>query len=141
MFLPQAFQRDSPLAVDLSTAILQLSESGDLQKIRDKWLSSTDCSPLDISDDKPLSLDSFWGLFLISGIACFLALAIFFYRVISQYRRFTPETDNGDVEEIEPAPNFRRSSRATSVKDLMVFVDRKEAEVKHMLKRKSSDIQ
>jgi ionotropic glutamate receptor len=34
-----AFPRDSPLAVDLSTAILQLSESGDLQRIHDKWMT------------------------------------------------------------------------------------------------------
>nr|7LZ0_A Chain A, Glutamate receptor 3.4 [Arabidopsis thaliana]7LZ0_B Chain B, Glutamate receptor 3.4 [Arabidopsis thaliana]7LZ0_C Chain C, Glutamate receptor 3.4 [Arabidopsis thaliana]7LZ1_A Chain A, Glutamate receptor 3.4 [Arabidopsis thaliana]7LZ1_B Chain B, Glutamate receptor 3.4 [Arabidopsis thaliana]7LZ1_C Chain C, Glutamate receptor 3.4 [Arabidopsis thaliana]7LZ2_A Chain A, Glutamate receptor 3.4 [Arabidopsis thaliana]7LZ2_B Chain B, Glutamate receptor 3.4 [Arabidopsis thaliana]7LZ2_C Chai len=34
-----AFQRDSPLAVDMSTAILQLSEEGELEKIHRKWLN------------------------------------------------------------------------------------------------------
>ena len=39
----QAFPRDSPLAVDLSTAILELAENGDLQRIHDKWLLSSAC--------------------------------------------------------------------------------------------------
>ncbi|THG20137.1 hypothetical protein TEA_002373 [Camellia sinensis var. sinensis] len=39
-----AFQRDSPLVVDLSTAILRLSESGDLQRIHDRWISLDRCS-------------------------------------------------------------------------------------------------
>ncbi|PQQ17949.1 glutamate receptor 3.4 isoform X2 [Prunus yedoensis var. nudiflora] len=54
-----AFQKDSPLAVDLSTAILQLTENGDLQKIHNKWLSHDECSiqmnenPLSISQIYP----------------------------------------------------------------------------------------
>ncbi|XP_022986246.1 glutamate receptor 3.4-like [Cucurbita maxima] len=130
-----AFQRDSPLAVDLSTAILQLSENGDLQKIHDKWLSRTECSmSLNQVDVNQLSLSSFWGLFLICGIACFIALSIFFFRVLFQYRRFTPETQP-EVEDIEPV-RTRRLSRTTS---FMHFVDKKEAEIKGKLKRKVSE--
>ncbi|XP_050380332.1 glutamate receptor 3.4 [Argentina anserina] len=136
-----AFQRDSPLAVDLSTAILQLSENGDLQKIHNKWLRSSECSmQLNEIDADRLSLTSFWGLFLICGVACFIALAVFFCRILCQYRRFSPEHVEGDVEEIEPPTRpSRRSLRTTSFKDLMDFVDKKEEEIKHMLKRKSSD--
>ncbi|XP_077246921.1 glutamate receptor 3.3 isoform X2 [Tasmannia lanceolata] len=63
-----AFPRDSPLAVDLSTAILTLSENGDLQRIHDKWLTRSDCSSqtTDLESDQ-LHLKSFWGLFLICG--------------------------------------------------------------------------
>ncbi|KAK1396089.1 Glutamate receptor [Heracleum sosnowskyi] len=72
-----AFQRDSPLAVDLSTAILQLSENGDLQRIHDKWLSKDACSAQSNQiDDNRLSLNCFWGLFLICGIACFVSLTV-----------------------------------------------------------------
>ncbi|XP_048434097.1 glutamate receptor 3.4-like [Pyrus x bretschneideri] len=136
-----AFQRDSPLAVDLSTAILQLSENGDLQKIHNKWLTHSECSTqLTEIDADQLSLTSFWGLFLICGIACFLALAVFFCRILCQYRRFTPEPVEADTEEIGPTnTRSRRSLGSTSFKGLMVFVDKKEAEIKHMLKRKSSD--
>ncbi|RXH89965.1 hypothetical protein DVH24_032322 [Malus domestica] len=137
-----AFQKDSPLAVDLSTAVLQLSENGDLQKIHNKWLTHNECPTQlnDVDADPQLSLTSFWGLFLICGIACFLALAVFFCRILCQYRRFTPEPVEADVEEIGPTnTRSRRSLWSTIFKDLMVLVDKKEAEIKHMLKRKTSD--
>lgn len=138
-----AFQRDSPLAVDLSTAILQLSENGDLQKIHNKWLTDNDCS-IDLSqadgDGSRLSLKSFWGLFLICGIACFLALTFFFCRVCCQFRRFGSEDEeNLSTEAIEPASSSRPALRSTSFKDLIDFIDRKEAEIKEILKRRNSD--
>ncbi|KAI5565566.1 hypothetical protein BDE02_14G130400 [Populus trichocarpa] len=134
-----AFQRDSPLAVDLSTAILQLSENGDLQKIHNKWLTHGDCmEQINEIDDSRLSLTSFWGLFLICGISCFIALTTFCCKVIFQFRRFTPEGgEEAEVDEIQPG-RPRRSLHSTSFKDLIDFVDRKEAEIKEMLKRKSS---
>ncbi|XWS23009.1 hypothetical protein CRYUN_Cryun29cG0084500 [Craigia yunnanensis] len=135
-----AFQRDSPLAVDLSTAILQLSENGDLQKIHDKWLTHSECSmQINQVDENKLSLSSFWGLFLICGIACLLALIVFCYRVLTQYRRYSPEDEEEEVEEIEPSRSSRRSIRSTSFKNIIDFVDRKEIEIREMLKRKNSN--
>ncbi|KAK4793530.1 hypothetical protein SAY86_023965 [Trapa natans] len=134
-----AFQRDSPLAIDLSTAILQLSENGDLQRIHDKWLKNTDCGTQINNDQNRLSLNSFWGLFLICGIVCFLSLVVFFWRVFMQYQRFSPE-DHPEAEavDIEPALASARcpAGRSISCKALMDFVDKKEAEVKQMLKGK-----
>lgn len=136
----QAFQRDSPLAVDMSTAILQLSENGDLQKIHDKWLLKRDCSAPDSDADlNKLSLGSFWGLFLISGIACLLALVTFFIRVLCQYTKFSPEPEQDD-EEISPnrptkSKGLFRST--TSFRDLIYFVDKKEKEIKDILRQKS----
>ncbi|KAI3986649.1 hypothetical protein MKX01_014187 [Papaver californicum] len=126
-----ALQRDSPFAVDLSTAILQLSENGELQRIHDKWLSNTLCSMQATQEveSNRLSLKSFWGPFLICGISCFLALLIFFIRVLCQFRRYVPG------EEISRGP-----SRSTSFKNLIDFVDKKEHEIKNKLKKKSSDI-
>lgn len=46
-FIP-GLSRDSPLAVDMPTAILHLSEDGDLKIIRDKWLLKSACSSADI---------------------------------------------------------------------------------------------
>ncbi|XP_027340154.1 glutamate receptor 3.4 isoform X1 [Abrus precatorius] len=131
-----AFQRDSPLAVDMSTAILQLSENGDLQKIHDKWLLKHDCTAEDNVDSNKLSLSSFWGLFLICGIACILALIAFFVRVLCQYNKFSPETVETDeeIQQVRPRRAFRAT---TSFKDLIVFVDKKEKEIKEILKQKS----
>ncbi|XP_050267948.1 glutamate receptor 3.3 isoform X1 [Quercus robur] len=88
-----AFPRDSPLAVDLSTAILQLSENGDLQRIHDKWLLHSACSSdtTEIESDQ-LQLKSFWGLFLICGVACFSALFIYFVQIMLRLCRTPPDS-------------------------------------------------
>ncbi|CAL0333919.1 unnamed protein product [Lupinus luteus] len=127
-----AFQRDSPLAIDLSTAILQLSENGDLQKIHDKWLNKMECS--NDADPNKLSLRSFWVLFLICAIVCVLAIIIFFVRVLCQYIKFSPEHEEDGVE-IQPT-KYRRTSKTHSFKDLILFVDKKEAEIKEILREK-----
>ncbi|KAK6120623.1 hypothetical protein DH2020_045635 [Rehmannia glutinosa] len=131
-----AFQRDSPLAIDLSTAILQLSENGELQRIHDKWLSRDKCSAqTNPIDESRLSLKSFWGLFLICGIAFFVALLVFLGRVCWQYSRYSAE---GEPHDVESHPS-RRTLRTPSFKELIDFVDKKEAEIKEMLRRKSGD--
>lgn len=138
----QAFQRDSPLAVDMSTAILQLSEEGELEKIQRKWLNYKHECSMQISDSEnsQLSLKSFWGLFLICGVTCFMALTVFFWRVFWQYQRLLP--DSGDDEEraceVTEASRSGRGLRAPSFKELIKVVDTKEAEIKEMLKQKSS---
>ncbi|KAJ0086243.1 hypothetical protein Patl1_09367 [Pistacia atlantica] len=88
-----AFPRDSPLAIDLSTAILQLAENGDLQRIHDKWLVKSSCSldNAEIESDR-LQLKSFWGLFLICGIACFIALLIYFLQIMNLVRSAPTES-------------------------------------------------
>ncbi|XP_018492522.1 glutamate receptor 3.4 isoform X1 [Raphanus sativus] len=136
-----AFQRDSPLAVDMSTAILQLSEEGELEKIHRKWLNyKHECSmQIADSENSQLSLKSFWGLFLICGITCFMALTVFFWRVFWQYQRLLP--DSGDEEracEVTEASGSGKGLRAPSFKELIKVVDTKEAEIKEMLKQKSS---
>ncbi|XP_057516993.1 glutamate receptor 3.3-like [Amaranthus tricolor] len=77
-----AFPRDSPLAPDMSTAILKLSENGDLQRIHDKWLTMSSCSQDNTEiESSQLHLGSFLGLFLISGVACIIALCLYFTRI------------------------------------------------------------
>ncbi|MDG6100465.1 transporter substrate-binding domain-containing protein, partial [Alteromonas sp. ZYF713] len=73
-----AFPRDSPLAADMSTAILKLSENGELQRIHDKWLMRSACSSQNTKFEvDQLELKSFQGLFFICGLACFIALIIY----------------------------------------------------------------
>nr|CAD1821186.1 unnamed protein product [Ananas comosus var. bracteatus] len=109
--------RDSPLAVDMSTAILRLSENGDLQRIHDKWLTNEACrSETNEIDSERLHLRSFWGLFLICGVACFVALAIHFFIMLRRFIRHTPPDDS------EPSVGgLSRSGR--SIKKFFSFVD------------------
>ncbi|XP_013628891.1 PREDICTED: glutamate receptor 3.5-like isoform X1 [Brassica oleracea var. oleracea] len=137
-----AFQRDSPLAVDMSTAILQLSEEGKLEKIRKKWLTySHECS-VQIADTEnyQLSVQSFWGLFLICGIVWFIALTLFCWKVFWQCQGLRPEEESDEVRVSEEASSSRsgRSLRAGSFKDLIKVVDKREVEIKEMLQQKSS---
>lgn len=124
------------MAVDLSTAILQLSENGELQRIHDKWLPRTRCSNENPAYETRLSLKSFWGLFLICGIACFVALAFFFGRVCFQYNRLsgdgTPVLDG----QTRPAGQTRI---CMLFKALIDIIDRKETEIKEMFRQKKED--
>ncbi|XP_065041947.1 glutamate receptor 3.5-like [Musa acuminata AAA Group] len=131
-----AFPRDSPLALDLSTAILTLSENGDLQRIHDKWLTQSGCTSQDSdTDSNQLSFASFWGLFLICGLACLMALMIFFLKTLCQYRKFSTQAKVGCSES-------ETSVECTSyIKELLSFVDTKEEDVKKIMKSKSSEKQ
>ncbi|KAK9164736.1 hypothetical protein Syun_005638 [Stephania yunnanensis] len=112
-----AFPRDSPLAVDLSTAILTLSENGDLQRIHDKWLMRRACTSqsTELESDR-LHLSSFWGLFLICGVACFLALLVYLIMMIRKFYRHYPKESN---------PSSHGSSRSARLQTFLSFVDEK----------------
>ncbi|KQK17166.1 glutamate receptor 3.4 isoform X1 [Brachypodium distachyon] len=144
-----AFQRDSPLAADLSTAILQLSESGQLQRIHDEWFTAATCSSEESGlGAVRLGLGSFWGLFLVCALICVFALSIFFVRVCWQYSRYSNSEAAGEpgdtaavataaVAEIQPTKP--KPTRLGSFKELIQFVDKKEEEVKKEMKRRSSE--
>ncbi|GER25342.1 glutamate receptor [Striga asiatica] len=129
-----AFPRDSPLATDMSTAILTLSENGELQKMRKKWLSSQACTQQGSdsgSDSDQLQLKSFWGLFLICGIACFLALLVYFGTMVREFKRYIPHISE---------PSTPSSSKSMQIKRFLSFVDEKEEELKNKLKRKRMEV-
>ncbi|PNY05657.1 glutamate receptor-like protein [Trifolium pratense] len=121
-----AFPPDSPLAVDLSTAILELAENGDLQRIHDKWLLSSACRSqgAKLEVDR-LNLKSFWGLYLVCGLACFLALLIYLIQTMRQYKKHNPE-------ELESSGHGSGSSR---LRTFLSFVDEKEDAVKSRKRR------
>ncbi|ESQ53575.1 hypothetical protein EUTSA_v10024351mg [Eutrema salsugineum] len=132
-----AFPRDSPLAVDMSTAILGLSETGQLQKIHDKWLSKSNCSNLNGSesddDQEQLKLRSFWGLFLVCGIACFIALLIYFVKIVRDF------CNNHKPEEEAIVVSSPEGSRSRTLQTFLAYFDEKEDESKRRLKRKRND--
>ena len=72
----------------MSTAILKLSENGGLQRIHDKWLTRSACNSEGAKQDVDrLPLKSFWGLFLLCGSACFLALLLYLIKMVREYMR------------------------------------------------------
>ena len=111
----------------MSTAILTLSENGELQKIHDYWLKRKTCAKPN-SDSDQLQLESFWGLFLIFGVACALALLIYFCMVFREFGKHHSE------EHAEPSP--KSGSRSVRLQRFLSFADEKEEISKSKLKRK-----
>ncbi|XP_043711030.1 glutamate receptor 3.6-like isoform X2 [Telopea speciosissima] len=126
-----AFPKDSTLAVEMSTAILTLSENGDLQRIHDKWLTRRACSSQGaMLESEQLHLRSFWGLYVICGLACFLALLVYFILIIRQFsKHFCEELKSSD----------RSSSRSTNLRMFLSFVDEKEKTTMIRSKRRRSE--
>lgn len=126
----QAFQRESPLAYDMSTAILKLSENGDLRKIHEKWFCKMGCAEDRTSNSKPdqLHLISFWGLYLSCGIVLLVALALFLLLMIRQYARFKQRQK--DVASSSTEPSGIHCSQV--VVNFFNFIDEKEEAIKKM---------
>ncbi|XP_059454963.1 glutamate receptor 2.8-like [Corylus avellana] len=73
-----AFPRGSPLVADVSRAILNVTEGEKMKEIEKAWLGmETNCPDYNTQvSSNSLSLASFWGLFLIAGVASLLALIV-----------------------------------------------------------------
>ncbi|RDY01689.1 Glutamate receptor 2.7, partial [Mucuna pruriens] len=62
------FQKGSPVARDVSKAILHLSENAELKRLEEKWLINTqECSNITSNNTDSLKLRSLWILYVISG--------------------------------------------------------------------------
>ncbi|XP_071708597.1 glutamate receptor 3.3-like [Rutidosis leptorrhynchoides] len=123
-----AFPRDSPLAADMSSAILKLSENGDLQRIHDKWLTRSACASQGAKMEvEQLQITSFQGLFLICGLVCFIALIIYFSLIVRQFTKHYPALS-------ESTTGRRVQSR--HIRTFISFADEKEETIKARSKRK-----
>ncbi|KAJ0624279.1 putative solute-binding protein family 3/ domain of MltF [Helianthus annuus] len=119
-----AFPRDSQLAIDMSTAILKLSDNGELQKIHDYWLERKTCNPQNL-DSEQIQLKSFCGPFLIFGVVCALALLTYFCMIFHNFRKHYSDLQDRSLK-----------SRSHAVRRFLSFVDEKEMASKNKLKRK-----
>ncbi|KAL0319846.1 UNVERIFIED_CONTAM: Glutamate receptor 3.7 [Sesamum radiatum] len=125
-----AFRKDSPLAVDMSTAILKLTESGQLQKIKEKWFCKSGCSDERRRKPEPnqLNLSSFWALYSLCGTFALMAFFLFLIRAIRQYIRYKRR-------QMDPSPTPSISSSifySQAVHNFLKFIDEKEEAIKKM---------
>ncbi|GKC96914.1 hypothetical protein Tco_1162356, partial [Tanacetum coccineum] len=67
--------KGSPMLPDFTKALLNVSESGTLQKIEKMMLGSEQCVD-EPANDESLGLHSFWSLFLLTSVTSTIALAI-----------------------------------------------------------------
>ncbi|KAJ6673847.1 IONOTROPIC GLUTAMATE RECEPTOR [Salix viminalis] len=89
------FPKGSSLVPDISKAILNVTEGDQMKQIEDAWFGKRGSCPESSSSvsSKILSLNSFWGLFLIAGLAALLALIIFFVMFVYRERRRLSHSD------------------------------------------------
>jgi len=92
------FQKGSPVARDVSKAILHLSEKAELKRLEEKWMiSSSKCSNTtsDTSNTESLKLRSLWILYVISGatstICVLLSTIQCLVKSCQQCQRVAPE--------------------------------------------------
>ncbi|KAG0482436.1 hypothetical protein HPP92_010520 [Vanilla planifolia] len=86
-----AFPKGSPLVSDLSRAILSLTESNEILEIERRWFGELSSCPKQggnsISSSNSLDFNSFYGLFLITGVASILALIFYSLSFLYTNRR------------------------------------------------------
>ncbi|GAU39585.1 hypothetical protein TSUD_384680 [Trifolium subterraneum] len=72
------FQKGAPIGRDFSEAILTLAENGRLQALEEYWLTpSNKCSNNSPSPDtESLTLDKFWGLYVICAVTSTICLGL-----------------------------------------------------------------
>jgi ionotropic glutamate receptor len=95
----QAFQKGSPIAKDFSKSILRLLEKGNLTRLEDDELltPSKGCSVNVTSNSiEHLSLQSFWGLYLISGAISTICFLLSLIRLLKNYQH-QQEEDEGNA--------------------------------------------
>ncbi|KAL9442814.1 hypothetical protein AB3S75_016222 [Citrus x aurantiifolia] len=97
-----AFPLHSPLVNDVSKAILNVTEGDKMKKIEEAWFKKDSSCP-DASttvSSRSLGLNSFWGLFLIAGIAAILALIIFLAVFVHQHRNVLKDSESSLLSRI-----------------------------------------
>ncbi|KAJ8763809.1 hypothetical protein K2173_003591 [Erythroxylum novogranatense] len=125
-----AFQRESPLAVDISSAILKLSENGELQTLHEKWFCKMGClgSNGDKNDPSELHIISFWGLYLLCGVISLIAFLVFLLRMIRQYARYKRQQMQTSL-----SSRIKSHTRCSQIVfNFLDFIDEKEEAIKRM---------
>ncbi|KAJ4891470.1 Glutamate receptor 3.7 [Raphanus sativus] len=131
-----AFKRDSPLAIDMSTAILKLAETRKMQEIRKRWLCNTSCA--EKTDWNPetnqLHLKSFKGLYIVCISITVSAFLVFVLRMIRQFVRYRrmERASSLPLASWSSSPSMRLREL---VFGFVEFVDEKEEAIKRMFRR------
>ncbi|CAA7407345.1 unnamed protein product [Spirodela intermedia] len=83
------FPKGSPLVSDLSKGILNIMWTGKIREIEGRWFRDQgSCSrPNSRLTSDSLNLSSFWGLFLITGLATAASLLCFMFSFMYQHRQ------------------------------------------------------
>ncbi|XP_016568779.2 glutamate receptor 2.4 isoform X2 [Capsicum annuum] len=80
------FPKGSPLVVDISEAVLKVTQSGEINQLEEQMLISSNCSSPSAEEQGPgLGPELFSGPLLISGVICGIVLLISIARFVRKY--------------------------------------------------------
>ncbi|KAL5558844.1 hypothetical protein UlMin_035055 [Ulmus minor] len=83
-----AFEKGAPLSIDISKAIVEITESGEVEQMEKAMLSSFNCSSrLNLGNDNSIGPEPFYGLFRISGGISALAFLVLIVRQACKHRK------------------------------------------------------
>ncbi|KAF8031896.1 hypothetical protein BT93_D0953 [Corymbia citriodora subsp. variegata] len=95
------FPKGSPLAANFSEAILELSESGEMQRLENKWFPP-ECTMRNFTNETPrLGLNSFWALYALTiatSTGCFLFACLCTRRNRQDHERGSTDDDMSVTE-------------------------------------------
>lgn len=109
----------------MSTAILNLSEDNELQKIREKWFCKPECPWTRTKEQEvhQLHLSSFWGLYLLCGVITLTAFLVFLLRMVRQFVRYKRR---------QMLPSSSTTTCSQVIYSFFDFIDEKEEAIKKM---------
>ncbi|KAJ0984987.1 hypothetical protein J5N97_003343 [Dioscorea zingiberensis] len=90
-----AFPIGSPMVADVSRAILNISESGEMDNIKYGHVNEDCFVQKDGSYSSRITFKSFWGLFLITGVTSILAFLIHIAMFLHQHWDIVIGSDSG----------------------------------------------
>ncbi|XP_021768155.1 glutamate receptor 2.1-like [Chenopodium quinoa] len=95
------FPKESPLVPDVSRAILSVTEGEKMVEIEKEWFNTQDncdssSSKVSYDYEFSLGLESFWGLFLIAGLAAIFALVLFLVQFMYKHWHIWKQ-NNGSI--------------------------------------------
>ncbi|KAH0461921.1 hypothetical protein IEQ34_009496 [Dendrobium chrysotoxum] len=88
-----AFPKNSPLVSEVSSGILRLLESKKMGDIENNLYGNRSCPTQEETDTSSLSFRSFWGLFLITGVASMACLVLYLSHFLYKHREFLQSWD------------------------------------------------
>ncbi|OIT38033.1 glutamate receptor 2.8 [Nicotiana attenuata] len=93
------FPKGSPLVADVSRAVIELTENGKIMEMEQHWLRNeqTCAGPDDNMNSITISLQSFKGLFAITGGVTAVSLLIFIASYLYKYRDFHRRVSNSRI--------------------------------------------
>ncbi|KAL5730857.1 hypothetical protein ACHQM5_003644 [Ranunculus cassubicifolius] len=131
-----AFKRGSPLALDMSTAILKLAENGELEKIHKDWFCKMGCfsGRTNTPDPNQLHLSSFWGLYLLCAVVSLTSLLLYLLRIMRQFIQYKRKRREMCPSTSADGSEIKRGHCSEAVYNFFDFIDEKEEAIKRMFR-------